>query len=110
MRSRTERTLWTALAVVLVLAAAAAWWTAERWAPHAGPWARQTWLAITRPSPPPGHPRAAAEAASPKAAASAPAPLPRKCVQGERTVYTDQPCPPGSKEQPMDPALSVLPQ
>jgi len=110
MLSPRERAVWTTLAVVLVAAAVAAWWTAERWTPLAGPWARQTWLAITRPSPPPGHPRAAAAAQAPGSSASAPAALPRKCVQGNRTVYTDQPCPPGSKEQKMDAALNVLPQ
>ena len=47
---------------------------------------------------------------APGSSASAPAALPRKCVQGNRTVYTDQPCPPGSKEQKMDAALNVLPQ
>jgi len=107
-----ERAVWTTLAVVLVAASVAAWWTAERWTPLAGPWARQTWRAITRPSPPPGHARASASAQPAKAGASAPAPAapPRKCVQGSRTVYTDQPCPPGSQERPLDPALSVLPQ
>ena len=49
MRSRTERTVLTAIAVVLVAAAAAAWWTADRWRPHGGPWAAQAWKKITRP-------------------------------------------------------------
>jgi sterol desaturase/sphingolipid hydroxylase (fatty acid hydroxylase superfamily) len=31
------------IAVALVAAAAAAWWTADRWLPHAGPWTEQTW-------------------------------------------------------------------
>lgn len=111
MRSRTERTVWAALALALLLAGAAAWWTAERWTPLAGPWARQAWRTLTRPSPPPGHPRAPSAAAqAPQAGASAPPPQPRKCVQGARTVYTDQPCPPGSREQPLDAALSVLAQ
>lgn len=110
MRSPRERAFWIVLAVVVVAGAVAAWWTAERWTPLAGPWARQTWLAITRPSPPPGHPRAPAAAPSSKTGASAPAPLPHKCVQGGHTVYTDQSCPPGSEERPLDPALSVLPQ
>ena len=110
MRSPRERTFWTVLAVVAVAAAAAAWWTAERWTPRAGPWAKQTWRMLTRPAPPPGHPRAPANAQAPGAGASAPTALPRKCVQGNRTVYTDQPCPAGSKEQAMDAALNVLPQ
>ncbi len=113
MRSRKERALWTLLAIVLIAAATTAWWTAERWTPHAEPWARQTWRSMTRPSPPPGHVRsrtATTAADSAKAGASAPAAPPRKCVQGGRTVYTDQACPPGSEERPLDPAVSVLPQ
>ena len=112
MRSPQERAFWTVLAAVLIAAAAAAWWTAERWTPLAEPFAKQTWRSITRPSPPPGHVRAPATGtpAAPKAGASAPAPLPRKCVQGGRTVYTDESCPPGSEERPLDPAVSVLPQ
>lgn len=110
MRSPRERAVWTAVAVVLVAAATAAWWTAERWTPHAGPWAQQTWRALTRPSPPPGHPRAGAAAPAPQAGASAPAPVLHKCLRGGRTEYTDQPCPPGSEKRPLDGALSVLPQ
>ena len=112
MRSRRERAVWTLLAVAFIAATTAAWWTAERWTPHAKPWAKQTWRSITRPSPPPGHVRsrtATAAAESHKAGAAAAAP-PRKCVLGGRTVYTDQACPPGSEERPLDPAVSVLPQ
>lgn len=113
MRSPRERAFWTVLAVVVVAAAAAAWWTAGRWTPLAAPWAKQTWRSMTRPSPPPGHVRsraANAAADSPKTGASAPAALPRKCMQGSRTVYTDQACPPGSQERPLDSAVNVLPQ
>ncbi len=111
MRSPKERAFWTALAVVLVLAAATAWWTAERWTPLAEPFAKQTWRKLTRPGPLPGKEGANAAARAQKGADTAPAPPPpRKCVQGGRTVYTDQPCPPGSSEQPLDPAVSVLPQ
>ena len=38
MRSRTERTVLTAIAIVVVAAAAAAWWTRDAWLPQAGPW------------------------------------------------------------------------
>ena len=57
MRSRTERTVLTAIAVVVVAAAAAAWWTRDAWLPQAGPWSEQAWKKITRPGPdtlPPG--------------------------------------------------------
>jgi hypothetical protein len=108
MRSRTERALWTALAVALAAGAGAAWWTADQWGPHAGPWARQAWRKITRPGPEtlPPHAGAAARgrAAVPsaQAAASTPARPPRKCVRDGRTTYTDQPCLPGSQEQAVE--------
>lgn len=111
MRSPRERAVWTAVAVLLLAAAAAAWWTAERWTPHAGPWAKQAWRAMTRPGPPPGQARAGTAAApAPQVGASAAAPVLHKCVRGGRTEYTDQPCPPGSDKRPLDGALSVLPQ
>lgn len=113
MRSRTERTVLTTIAVVLLAAAAAAWWTADQWLPHAGPWAQQAWKAATRPGPgtlPPGKQPATAQPRSAQGAASAPvAPQPRKCVVDGRTTYTDQPCPKGSQELPVDGALTSLP-
>ena len=114
MRSRTERTVLTVIAVALVAAAAAAWWTADRWLPHAGPWTEQTWKKITRPSPdslPPGKQQPAAQARSAHGGASAPvAPQPRKCVKDGRTTYTDQPCPKGAQELPVDGAVTSLPR
>lgn len=119
MRSRTERTVLTAIAVALVAAAAAAWWTRDQWLPHAGPWSEQAWKKITRPGPDtlPPDKKAAAQrsgantgATGPQGGASAPAPQPRKCLQNGRTIYTDQPCPKGSQEQPVDGAVTTLPQ
>lgn len=111
MRSRTERTVLTAIAVALLAAAAAAWWIADQWLPQAGPWMEQAWRKITRPGPetlPPGKQPAQAHAA--KAGASEPlAALPRKCVRDGRVTYTDQPCPKGSREQPVDGAVTSLP-
>ena len=49
MRSPRERALWTALAVALAAAAGAAWWTADQWLPHAGPWLERAWRSTTRP-------------------------------------------------------------
>ena len=113
MRSPTERALLTALALALV-AAAAAWWTADQWLPHAGPWSEQAWKTITRPGAdtlPPGKQQPAAQARSAKGTASQPvAPQPRKCVRDGRTSYTDQPCPKGSQELPVDGAVTSLPQ
>ena len=112
MRSRTERTVLTAIAVVLVAAAAAAWWTADRWRPHAGPWAAQAWKKITRPGPdtlPPE--KRAAQARPARSGGSEPiAPPPRKCLKDARATYTDQPCPPGSQEQLVDGAVTSLPR
>ncbi|UCU99063.1 DUF4124 domain-containing protein [Acidovorax radicis] len=116
MRSRTERTVLTAIALILVAATAAAWWTSDQWGPHAGPWAAQAWKKITRPGPdtlPPDKraaaQRSAAATSGPHGAASAPAPQPRKCVHNGRTVYTDQPCPRGSQELVVDGAVTSLP-
>ena len=114
MRSRTERTVLTVIAVALVAAAAAAWWTSDQWMPHAGPWSEQAWKKITRPGAdtlPPGKQQPAAQGRSAKGPASEPlAPQPRKCVRDGRTTYTDQPCPKGSQELPVDGAVTSLPQ
>ena len=114
MRSPAERALLTALAVAFVAAAAAAWWTADQWVPHAGPWTRQAWKKITRPGAdtlPPGKQQPAAQARSAKGTASEPlAPQPRKCVRDGRTTYTDQPCPKGTQELPVDGAVTSLPR
>lgn len=112
MRSRTERTVLTAIAVVLVAAAAAAWWTRDAWLPHAGTWSEQVWKKITRPSPDtlPADKRPA-QAQPARGGASEPAaPQPRKCVQHGRTIYTDQPCPQGAQELPVDGAVTSLPR
>ena len=114
MRSRTERTVLTIIAVTRVLAAGAAWWTSDQCGPHAGPWAAQAWKKITRPGPEtlPPDKKAAAQRnadAGPRGAASAPLPQPRKCVQNGRTVYTDQPCSRGSQELTVDGAVTSLP-
>lgn len=115
MRSRTERTVLTVIAVVVVAAAVAAWWTSEQWLPHAGPWTEQTWKKITRPGPdtlPPGKqppPGAAARPAQGGASEPLPPP-PRKCVKDGRTTYTDQPCPKGAQELPVDGAVTSLPR
>ncbi|HMZ86945.1 MAG TPA: hypothetical protein PK343_09565, partial [Giesbergeria sp.] len=54
--------------------------------------------------------RSAAAPASPSTdAASAPATQARKCLVNGRTVYTDQPCPSGSAEKPLEGSLTVLP-
>ena len=43
-------------------------------------------------------------------AASAPLAPPRKCQQSDgRVIYTDQPCPRGSREQTVDGAVTSLP-
>lgn len=113
MRSPTERALLTALAVALVAAAAAAWWTADQWLPHAGPWTAQAWKKITRPGPdtlPPEKKRHAQASSAQPGASKLAAPQPRKCVQDGRTTYTDQPCPTGSQEQLVDGAVTSLPR
>ena len=115
MRSPRERTLWSILAALLLAAAVAAWWTADQWLPHVGPWTAQAWKKITRPGPgpdtlPPGKQQPAASARSASGAASEPmAVQPRKCVKGGRTTYTDQPCPKGSQEHGVDGAVTSLP-
>ena len=113
MRSRTERTVLTTIALVLVAAAAAALWTRDQWLPHAGPWTEQAWKKITRPGPdtlPPGKQQTAAPAGAAQGSASQPAAAqPRKCVKDGRTTYTDQPCPKGAQEQPVDGAVTSLP-
>ena len=113
MRSRRERAVLTALAAALVAAAVAAWWTVDLWWPQTGPWTAQAWKKITRPGPeslPPDKRPAAAQARPAQTGASQPvAPQPRKCVRDGRTTYTDQPCPKGSQELPVDGAVTSLP-
>ena len=114
MLSRGERIFWGGLAAVVIAGAAAAWWTADQWTPHAAPWAAQVWRKITRPGPdtlPPGKQQPAAQARSANSGASEPvAPQPRKCVKDGRTTYTDQPCPKGTQELPVDGAVTSLPR
>ena len=84
MLSRGERIAWGTLAAVVIAGAAAAWWTAEQWTPHAGPWAAQMWRKATRPGPDTlprdkaGRPAPAAQGAA--GAASALRVEQRKCV------------------------------
>ena len=113
MRSPRERAFWSVLAVLLFAAAAAAWWTHERWLPHAGPWLEQAWRRTTRPGPdtlPPGK-KAPAQARPAQPGASGPVAVqPRKCVQADgRVTYTDQSCPKGSRELAVDGAVTSLP-
>jgi len=111
MRSRTERTVLTAIAVVLLAGAAAAWWTSDQWRPHAGPWMEQAWKKATRPGPDtlPPEKRAALARAARSGASEPIAPQPRKCLKDGRVTYTDQPCPRGSQEQAVDGAVTSLP-
>ena len=123
MLSPRQRTFWTLLAVLLLAAAVAAWWTRDQWAGQVQPWAEQAWAEqawrkATRPGAdtlPQDRKAASANAGgvgSARSGASAPvAPTPRKCVQQGRTIYTDQPCPPGSQEQLLDGgAVTTLPR
>ncbi|QXL83891.1 DUF4124 domain-containing protein [Comamonas sp. NLF-1-9] len=112
MLSRGERITWAALAVLVLAGAAAAWYTRAAWLPGAGPWLEQLWRKSTRPGPetlPPGK-RAAGAGARSGSGAEPPPPPPRKCLTPDgRVVYTNQPCPAGTREQALDGALSVLP-
>ena len=115
MRSLRERAAWAALAVLVLAGALAAWWTREQWLPQAGPWAGQAWRKITRPGPETlphdkaGQLRPAAGGARAAAGRATEAPPPRKCLRGSSVVYTDQPCPPGSREEAVDGAVTSLP-
>ena len=109
MRSRTERTVWAIAAVVLVGGGAAAWWTSGHWLPQAEPWVQQTWRKVTRPDPDTLPQKHKAAARTSEGTAPALAATPRKCVQAGRTLYTDQPCPPGSQEKAIDGAVTSSP-
>lgn len=111
MRSRTERTVLAIVAVGLVAAAAAAWWTRDSWLPQAEPWARQAWRKVTRPGPE-SLPPAKQGARPARAGASEPAVAvqPRKCVQADgRVIYTDQLCAQGSRELAVEGSITLLP-
>ena len=110
MLSRGERIFWGGLAAAAIAGGVAAWWTADQWTPHAGPWAAQLWRKATRPGPdtlPQGKRVPATQGAA--GAASALIAQPRKCVKGDQVTYTDQPCPPGSRELVVDGAVTSLP-
>ena len=52
-----------------------------------------------------------AQAQPARSGASTPAaPQPRKCLKDGRTTYTDQPCPKGAQELPVDGAVTSLPR
>ncbi|MBS0477054.1 MAG: DUF4124 domain-containing protein [Proteobacteria bacterium] len=110
MLSPGERIALGGLAALAIAGAAAAWWTAEQWTPHAAPWAAQMWRKATRPGPDTlprdktGRPAPAAQSV-----ASAPMVQPRKCVSNGQVTYTDQACPPGSRELAVDGAVTSLP-
>jgi len=107
MRSRTEKALWSFLALAAAAAAALAWWTADQWLPQAQPWAGQALRRLTRPGPDTLPASAPGQAAPAKGATASP----RKCVDAQgRTTYTDQPCPGGTREHGVDGAVTVLPQ
>ncbi|MFN7855852.1 MAG: DUF4124 domain-containing protein [Acidovorax sp.] len=109
MSSRSDSSVFTVIAVALV-AAAVAWWTADQWLPQVAPWAEQAWKKVTRPGPDTLPPGKKPEARPAQGAASEPvAPQPRKCVKDGRTTYTDQTCPPGSQELPVDGNVTSLP-
>lgn len=100
MRSPAERAVWVIAAAALVVCTAAAWWTSDQWLPHAKPWAQNAWRTLTRPGPEtlPKKPKTAAQGSAPAPEFAA---HPRRCVQDGHTLLTDQPCPPGSQEQPV---------
>ena len=105
--------VWTlAAAAVVVAGLLAAWWTADRWTPHAAPWGRSAWLKLSRPPPlEPDHAGGSTTRSTHAGPHDKPTPVrPRKCVQGDRTTYTDQACPAGSTEQLLEPARIALPQ
>jgi hypothetical protein len=113
MRSARERTVWTLAVVALVAGAAVAWWKADQWLPQAIPWVEKAWGRLMRPGDDslPPEKKGAQGATGARGAASAPAPQLRKCIQGGRTVYTDEACPPDSQEQKVDRgAVTSLPR
>lgn len=119
MRSPREKAVWSVLAVILLAAAVAAWWTSDQWLPHAGPWAEHAWRKATRPGPDSlpadskakaARPASAAKAADPAQAAASEPPRPRKCVKDGRTTYTDEACPPGSQEYTVEGSVTSLPK
>lgn len=110
MRNPWKPTLWT---LALLAAAGAAWWTADQWLPQVRPWVDKAWSKMNRPgedSLPPEKKTAQGAAAGARGAASAPAPQLRKCLQGGRTVYTDEACPPGSQEQKVEGSVTSFPR
>lgn len=111
MLSRGERIAWALVAAAALVGSGAAWLTREAWLPEAGPWLQQLWRKSTRPGPetlPPGkRPARSGQAASGDTVPLPPPP--RKCVQNGQVTYTDQPCPPGSRELAVDGAVTTLP-
>ena len=51
MPGRDERVFWGGLVALAMAGAAATWWTAEQWTPHAGSRATQMWRKATHPGP-----------------------------------------------------------
>ncbi len=107
MRSRGERVVAGALAAVA--GGVAARWTADRWKPHAGPWAAQMWRKATRLGPD-ALPWGKAVPVAPSAVGAASAPPSSncaKCVKDGKMIYTDQPCPSGSRGLAVDGAVTT---
>lgn len=109
MRSPAERTVVAAICAIAFAGAGAAWWYADHWLPHVGPWADRTWQRITRPGPETLSKDRATGSAARAGAAPPAATHPRKCVRADGHVtYTDQPCPPGSQERVVDGGATTM--
>jgi hypothetical protein len=110
MRSPQERAFWRILAALLLAGGIAAWWTSDQWIDQAGPWLHRTWRTITRPDPStlnkndagPQKNKATASTAADGNIEPLPSAQPRKCVQANRIIYTDQACPKDSVEATLD--------
>ena len=109
MYTRRAQKIWLGLVLtVLALTTLYAWYEPSLTS-EARQFARSLWKKASRPPPPPAEETQAARngpgSTSGKAAPSAQL---RKCVQGERVTYTNEPCPAGSREELVQGNLSVM--
>ena len=109
MLLRRTRRIWLGLALALLALASVYAWRGPAVVGEAQRLAQDLWKQASRPPPPSAEETQAARngpgSTSGKAAPSAQL---RKCVQGERVTYTNEPCPAGSREELVQGNLSVM--
>ena len=112
MLLRRAHRIWLGLALALLALASVYAWRGPAVVGEAQRLAQDLWKQASRPPPPSAEETRAARSGSGSAGGTgskaAPSAQLRKCVQGERVTYTNEPCPAGSREELVQGELSIV--